>query len=65
MSKTPEEMAEEYVDRIYDAPHELAGDPEYCIKRRMFQCFIKGYYAAKEDYEKGIERAQSARGYYL
>jgi hypothetical protein len=45
--KTLEELAEECVERLYDAPHQLAGDPEYCIKRRMNSCYLAGYQAAE------------------
>jgi len=59
MSKTPEQLAEICVERLYDAPHQLAGDPEYCIKRRMNSCYLAGYKAAQEHAHAALEEAEA------
>ena len=63
--KTPEELAEICVDWLYDAPHQLAGDPEYCIKRRMNRCYLYGYKAAQEHAHAALEEAEARHQEYV
>jgi len=63
--KTPEELAEICVDWLYDAPHQLAGDPEYCIKRRMNSCYLAGYKTAQEHAHIALEEAEVRHQEYV